>query len=103
MYAEEIHFGKLLLKQSLTPVTLTFDPVTPTYIGSSASQDKCVRMLGQGVLELLIGNEKVTDGRTYRLTDVPTDPTTCAKQYALSSLKGGIINCILSILSISFL
>jgi len=49
MYAEEIRFGKLLLKQSLTPVTLTFDPVTPTYIGSSASQDKCVRMLGQGV------------------------------------------------------
>ena len=35
MYEEEIHFGKLLLKQldmvltHLTPVTLTFDPVTP--------------------------------------------------------------------------
>jgi len=34
MYEEEIHFGKLLLKQSetvlthLTPVSLTFDPVT---------------------------------------------------------------------------
>jgi len=35
MYEEEIHFGKLLLKQSemvlkhLTMVTLAFDPVTP--------------------------------------------------------------------------
>ena len=35
MNEEEIHFGKLLLKQSetvlahLTPVTLTFDQVTP--------------------------------------------------------------------------
>ena len=42
---EEIHFGKLLLKQSetvlthLTPVTLTFDPVTPKYIVSSAARD----------------------------------------------------------------
>jgi len=38
MYEEEVHFGKLLLKQSkmglehLTPMTLTFDPVTPTSI-----------------------------------------------------------------------
>ena len=38
MYEEEIHFGKLLLKQSdmvlthLTPVTLTFDPVTPNRV-----------------------------------------------------------------------
>jgi len=39
MYEKEIHFGKLLLKQSetvltyLTPVTLTFDPVTQASIG----------------------------------------------------------------------
>ena len=39
MYGEEIHFGKLLFKQSetvlthLTPVTVTFDPAT---------QDGCV-------------------------------------------------------------
>jgi len=39
MYEEEIHFGKLLLKQletvleHLTPVTLTFDQVTIKSIG----------------------------------------------------------------------
>ena len=44
MYGEEIHFGKLLFKQSetvlthLTPVTVTFDPKE----GSSATQDGCV-------------------------------------------------------------
>mgnify|MGYP007133523160 CR=1 FL=1 len=48
MYEEEIHFGKLLLKQSetvlthLTPVTLTFDPVTPKSLVSSAAQDRYV-------------------------------------------------------------
>ena len=42
----------------------------------------------QGILKLLVENEKVTDGRTYRQIDQPT----CAKQYALSSSKGGIIN-----------
>jgi len=37
MYQEEIHFGKLLLKQSetflayLTPMTLTFDLVTQNH------------------------------------------------------------------------
>jgi len=41
-----------------------------------------LRKVGQGFLELLIGNEKVTDGQTTRLP--------CAKQYALSSSKGGI-------------
>jgi len=35
-----------------------------------------LKKVGQGVLELLIGNEKVTDGQT--------DQQTCAKQYALS-------------------
>ena len=38
--------------------------------------------VGQRVLQLLIGNEKVTDGQT--------DRPTCAKQYALSSSKGSI-------------
>jgi len=39
MYEEEIHFAKLLFKQSemvlehLTPGILTFDPVTPKSIG----------------------------------------------------------------------
>ena len=32
-----------------------------------------MRKVGQGVLELLIGNEKVTDGLTYRQTDLQTD------------------------------
>jgi len=39
------------------------------------------KKVGQGVLELLIGNKEVTD----RQTNQPT----CAKQYALSSSKGG--------------
>jgi len=66
MYEEEIHFGKLLLKQSeivlehLTMVTLTFDPVTPKSIGFlSYPEWMCGRRLmkvGQGVLELLIRN-----------------------------------------------
>jgi len=38
-----------------------------------------LRRVGQGVLHLLIGDEKVTGGQT--------DPT-CAKQYALSSSRG---------------
>jgi len=41
-----------------------------------------LRKVSQGVLELLIGNEKVTDGQT--------DRPTWTKQYALSSSKGGI-------------
>ena len=41
-----------------------------------------LRKVGQGILQLLIGNEKVTDGQTNR--------PTCAKQYALSCSKGGI-------------
>ena len=66
MYEEEIHFGKLLLKQSetllthLTQVTLTFDPLTPKSIGFLCCPrwmcGPCLRKLGQGVLELLIGN-----------------------------------------------
>jgi len=38
-------------------VTLTFDPVT---LGCGPS----LRKVGQGILELLIANEKVTDGQT---------------------------------------
>ena len=89
MYEEELHFGKLLLKQSdmvlthLTPVTLTFDPVTPIFKGFLCCPGRMcgqtLRKVGQGVLKLLIRNEKVTDGHT------------CTKQYALSSSKGGIL------------
>ena len=80
MYEEEIHFGKLFLKQfemafeHLTPVTLT-----PKSIGFICYPGwMCgprLKKIGQGVLELLIRNEKVTN----RQTDRPT----CAKQFAL--------------------
>ena len=63
MYQEEIHFGKLFLKQSetvliyLTPVSLTFDPVNPKSIGVLCCPG---RMYGQdwdqGLFQLLIGN-----------------------------------------------
>ena len=74
MYEEEIHFGKLLLKQFetvLTVVTLTFDPVTPKSIGFLCCPGQmCGQSLrefvGRGVLELLIGNQKVTDGQTVQ-------------------------------------
>ena len=56
----------------LTPMTLTFDPVTP----KSRGFDVWTKFEeGQGVLELLTRNEKVTEW--------PTDQPTCAKQYAL--------------------
>ena len=73
MYEEEIHFVKLLLKEpetvlaQLTLVTLSFHPVTPKSIGFLCYQvQMCGPSLrkvhvGQGILELLIGNEKVTD------------------------------------------
>jgi len=32
-----------------------------------------LKKVGQGVLELLIGNEKVTDGQSHLTTDLPTD------------------------------
>jgi len=64
----------LLLKQSktvlahLTPVSLTFDPVTPKSIGLIFHPGwmcgPSLTMVGLGVLELLIGNEKVTDRPT---------------------------------------
>ena len=92
--------GKLSLKQSemvlehLTLVTLTIDQMTPKSIGFLCYPGRMcgqsgTRKVGQGILEILIGNEKVTDGRTYR----QTNRLTCAKQYALSSLKGGRREC----------
>jgi len=55
----------------LTPVT--FDPVTPNSIGFlCCPRQVCgpsLRKVGQGILELFIGNEKVImDGQTYRPT-----------------------------------
>jgi len=40
-----------------------------------------LKKVGQGVLELLIGNDKSTDGQP--------DRQTCAKQYAFSTSKEG--------------
>ena len=50
-------------------VTLTFKPGTPKSLGTSATKDGCVDQVrvGQGILELLIGNKKVTDLRTDQL------------------------------------
>ena len=90
MHEEEIHFRKLLPKQfemflpHLTTETLTFDPVTLKSIGRMCGRS--LRKVGQGVLKLLIGNEKVTDEQTDGQTDRPT----CTKQYSLSSSKGSI-------------
>ena len=68
MYEEDIHFGKLLLKQSemflahLTPVTLTFNPVPPP------------KLLPRIVLEQkgkgYIRTDRQTDGRTDRQTNM---------------------------------
>ena len=44
------------------------------------TQKWSMKMVGLGILKLLIKNEKVTDR--------PTDQPTCAKQYALFSSKG---------------
>ena len=61
----------------LTPVTLTFDPKSIGFLCYPGRMcGPSLMKLGKDVLEL----EKVTDGPT------------CAKQYALSSLKGGIIS-----------
>jgi len=58
---------------------VTFDLVTPVSIGFLCRPGRMcgpsLRKVGQGVLEILIGNEKVTDGQTNR-------QTACAKQYA---------------------
>ena len=86
--------GKLFLKQFemvLEHLTLvTFDPVTPRSIGFICYPEwmcgSSLKKVGQGVLELLIGNEI-----GYRRTDRPDRPT-CAKQYSFSSSKWGKIN-----------
>jgi len=80
MYDEEIHFGKVLLKQSgtvlahLTPVT--FHPMTPNSIGFLYYQRRMcglsLKKVSQEVVELLIRNKKVTD--------VLVNGPTCAKQ-----------------------
>jgi len=62
MYEEEIHVGKLLLTQS---------------------EIWSLEKVGQGVLELLIGNQKVIDGQTDLQTDRPTD---CHVQSNMPSL-----------------
>ena len=61
MYEEEIHFEKLLLKQSDMVLThLSFDPVTLGSIGSMCCPGQMcgpsLRKIGQGVLKLLVGN-----------------------------------------------
>ena len=76
MYEEEIHFGKLLLKQSvmvlahLTTMTLTFEPVTPKSMGFLCYPGwmcgPSLKKVGEGFLESLIRHEKVIDGQTYQ-------------------------------------
>ena len=63
MYEEEIHFGKLLLKQSetvlthFTPVAVTFDPVTIGFLFCQGWMcGPSLRKVGEGVHELLIRN-----------------------------------------------
>ena len=83
--------GNELLKQSETVLTnLTLVTVATRSIGFLRCQGwmcgPSLRKLGEGVFELLIGSEKVTDRQTTR--------SPCAKQYALSSSNGGIKTCI---------
>ena len=62
MYEEEIHFEKLFLKQfemvleHLTLVTLTFDPKRGFLCYPGWMCELRLRKVGQGILELLIGN-----------------------------------------------
>ena len=80
-YWSETFFAHLIL------VTLSFNPVTPKcYPGSMCGTS--LRKVDQGALDLLIRNEKVTDGPSKP----PSHRPTCAKQYALSTSKRGIIN-----------
>ena len=90
MCDEDIYFGKVLLKQSetvLTHLTRCHWPLTQKSIGLTwlICYPGCicgisVRKVGQGVLELLIGNEKVTYG-----------PTDMCKAICLLFFEGGII------------
>ena len=81
------------------PVTLTFDPVTPKYIGFLCCPgqmcEPSLRKVGQGVLELLIGNEKVTDGETDLPTYRPTDRPTDMRNAIFLLRRGGIISVFL--------
>jgi len=94
MHEEEIHFGKLFLKQFemvLVHLTLmTFDPVTPKSIAFLCYPGwmcgPSLREVGQGVLHLLIGHVF----GTFVLSDI--DRPTGSTQYALSSSNGGITN-----------
>ena len=56
------------------PVTWTFEPVTPKSIWFPCCTGRMcgpsLRKVGQGILALLIGNEKVIDGHTDILTDM---------------------------------
>ena len=85
MYEEEIHFLNCYLNcfGTFDSGDLDLLPSDPKSIGFLCYPGwMCVpslRRVGQGVLHLLIGDEKVTGGQT--------DPT-CAKQYALSSSRG---------------
>ena len=67
----------LIQLTSVTLSGLTFDPVIPKSIWFFCYPGwLCVpslRKVGHGVLELLVGNEKVTDGPTDRPTDRQTD------------------------------
>ena len=81
MYEEEIHFGKLLVKQLemvLAHLTLTFEP-----------KIKSVPLLPRTDVWT-----KFEEGRSrcYWLETkrLQTDQLICAKQYALSSSKGGM-------------
>jgi len=60
-------------------VTLTFDQVTQKSLGFLCYPGwmcgASLKKVGQGVLQLLIGNDNITDGQT--------DRPTCTKQYAL--------------------
>ena len=76
MYEEEIHFGKLLLKQSetvltyLTLVTLTFDPVIPKSINLLPRTDVLAKFEeGRSRRFRVIDRKRKGD----RWTDQPTD------------------------------
>ena len=77
----------------LVQVTLTFNPVTPKSIGFLCYPrwfcGPSLRKVGQGVLELFIVSEKVTDG--------PTDwPTDMCKAICPLFFEGGHKKCVKS-------
>ena len=87
MYEEKTHFGKLLLKQSETILThLTRWPWPLTQLHQNQS-GQSLRKVGQGVLELLIGNKKRL--QTDRQTDQTDQPTNMCKAICPLFIKGG--------------